>query len=248
MLYIMALKPLWCATTSFSRLAPQWRAFLTVWDTSQPCSRRRMRYVCRAVLPAGRPSFVMNSPRGIRGVIKGASDMLCTPCLQCMHAHDLHHEGQHHMGGKSTDETRGSWACLQIIVHSQAARELLVKHAAFAKTCGRECWQSASHVAAGQEQSYLNTLSQACYKSTPGCGVSRTFVQVHKVVISHESQNVPNFISVHPDKQRVCMAKEYLPMPLRYQAALGQPTSPLLLLRRFPALLCCPGCTEHNTS
>ena len=45
-----------------------------------------MRYVCRAVLPAGRPSFVMNSPRVVRGVIRGASDMLCTPCLQCMHA------------------------------------------------------------------------------------------------------------------------------------------------------------------
>jgi len=63
-----------------------------------------MRYVCRAVLPAGRPSFVMNSPRGVRGVIKGASDMLCTPCLQCMHAGDLDHAGQQYVAGESTGE------------------------------------------------------------------------------------------------------------------------------------------------
>ncbi len=73
-------------------------------------------------------------------------------------------------------------------------------------------------------------------------------VQLHKVVISHNSQKPQKIVPVHANKQTVCMANAYLPMPLRYQAALGQPTSPLLLLRRFPALLCRPGCTEHNTA
>lgn len=40
----------------------------------------------------------------------------------------------------------------------------------------------------------------------------------------------------------------HLPMPWRYQAAFGQPTSPPLLLRRFPLLLCLHACMHHKDS